>query len=616
MKKYISIILILIGLSGYAQIPNGYYDAAQGLSGYQLKTALKSIISNGHQDHGYDALYTAYQTTDVDNYYEHNGTVLDMYSERPNGADAYEYTHNSNHCGTYHQEGDCFNREHIMPQSVFHRARPMRTDAHFVVPTDGYVNNRRSSYAFGEVSSPSWTSSNGSKLGSNTTSGYNGTVFEPIDEFKGDIARMLFYFATRYENQVAGWNHAMLNGTSDQVYETWFLDILLQWCANDPVSQREIDRNNAVYNYQHNRNPFIDHPEWVNLIWNPTPDTQAPTTPSNLVASNITANSVNLSWNASSDNVGVIGYDIYMNGSLKGTSTSTNYNATGLTPSTSYSCYVVARDAAANVSAHSNTINITTLAGVSYILNEDFNDCNSVGNNFTAYNEASNKDWTCSNQYGYNNTGCMQMNGYQEDVSSKDWLITTNPIHFDQYTNEKLSVYFKYKYGSTPLELLYSSNYNGSGNPANATWHSVPNITINAPSGSTEGTQTITNANISSINGTAYLAFKYYSNGDPTRWTVDNFSISGDNSSNINDPIKTAIKIYPNPGHFGFINIKFNTDIKIFKIQLYTLAGQKLMNFQKIQSGQRIKLKGLSKGIYMLHLSTNKAIVIKKIIVE
>ncbi len=269
MKRIItSFLLFFIAFNLIAQAPAGYYDAANGKTGYQLKTALKEIITNGHTDQGYDGLYTLYQSSDVDNYYENDGTLLDMYSENPSGTDAYEYVQTGDRCtGTYSQEGDCYNREHIMPQSAFGSAAPMKDDGHFVVPADGYVNNRRSNYPFGIVTNPTWTSSNGSKVGPNATPGYSGTVFEPIDEFKGDIARMLFYVATRYEDQIASWNSDMLNGTSDQVFADWFLDILLQWNADDPVSQREIDRNNAVYNYQGNRNPFIDHPEWVNEIW-------------------------------------------------------------------------------------------------------------------------------------------------------------------------------------------------------------------------------------------------------------------------------------------------------------------------------------------------------------
>ena len=251
----------------YAQAPDGYYDDAEGKTGYELKTALKEIITEGHTDQGYDSLYDLYRQSDSDNYYENDGTVLDMYSENPTDDDPYEYVHGDDECGNYDGEGDCYNREHIMPQSAFDRETPMKDDGHFVVPADGYVNNRRSNYPFGIVEDPEWTSLNGSKVGPNSTAGYSETVFEPIDEFKGDIARMLFYVATRYEDEIDEWDNDMLNGTNDQVFADWFLEILLQWHEDDPVSQREIDRNEAVYDYQGNRNPFIDHPEWVNEIW-------------------------------------------------------------------------------------------------------------------------------------------------------------------------------------------------------------------------------------------------------------------------------------------------------------------------------------------------------------
>ncbi|MEO9569560.1 MAG: endonuclease [Polaribacter sp.] len=274
MKKKLLIVITILSISfGYSQIPSEYYNAATG-SGYTLKTQLKTIISNGHVDHGYSALYDAYKKTDNDSFFENDNTVLDMYSENPTGTDSYNYDHNIRNCGNYNSENDCYNREHIFPQGFFESQYPMRSDIHHVVPSDGYVNGRRSNYPFGEVSSASWTSNNGSKVGSNTFDTYSGTVFEPIDEFKGDIARMLLYFATRYENEVtsSSWDpHSAtnnpLNGTNNQVYEDWYLKLLYKWHTNDPVSQREIVRNNESYNFQGNRNPFIDHPEFVSQIW-------------------------------------------------------------------------------------------------------------------------------------------------------------------------------------------------------------------------------------------------------------------------------------------------------------------------------------------------------------
>ncbi len=274
MKIKLLFLSSIISFSvGFSQVPTGYYSAASA-DGYSLKTQLKNIITNGHLDQGYGALYDAYKTSDTDSFYENDNTVLDMYSENPDGTDAYNYQHDSRNCGNYNSENDCYNREHIFPQGFFNSRSPMKADVHHVVPSDGYVNGRRSNYPFGEVSNASWTSQNGSKVGTNIFDNYTGTVFEPIDEFKGDIARMLFYFATRYEDEVSSnsWeshtaNNNPLNGSNNQVYENWYIKLLYKWHTNDPVSQREIVRNNEAFKFQGNRNPFIDHPEYVSQIW-------------------------------------------------------------------------------------------------------------------------------------------------------------------------------------------------------------------------------------------------------------------------------------------------------------------------------------------------------------
>lgn len=273
-RKILSFIILTIGINSNAQIPSGYYNSATG-SGYVLKTQLKSVISSGHVDQGYGDLYDAYVSSDSDFFYENDNTILDMYSENPTGTDTYNYDHDGDRrCGNYNSENDCYNREHIFPQGFFDQQLPMRSDIHHVVPTDGYVNGRRSNYPFGEVSNATWTSNNGSKVGQNTYGSYSGVVFEPIDEFKGDIARMLLYFAVRYEDDVTSntWDshtttNNPLNGSNNQVYETWYIQLLNNWHINDPVSDREILRNNEAYAFQGNRNPFIDHPEYVNTIW-------------------------------------------------------------------------------------------------------------------------------------------------------------------------------------------------------------------------------------------------------------------------------------------------------------------------------------------------------------
>mgnify|MGYP002777071708 CR=1 FL=1 len=264
-------MLVVVTATVMAQPPANYYNTATG-TGYTLKTQLFNIIKN-HNDPGYSALYTTYLTSDRDFFFENDGTVLDIYSERPTATDPYNYsaTNSNDRCGNYDEEGDCYNREHIIPQSVFDSQTPMYSDAHFVVPSDGFVNGARGSLPFGRVANANYTSQNGSKRGPNLNSGYSagytGLVFEPIDEFKGDIARMYFYFATRYQNQISGWDYEMFNGTSNQVFTNHSINVLLTWHIQDPVSPREITRNNAIYNQQNNRNPFIDNPQYALDIW-------------------------------------------------------------------------------------------------------------------------------------------------------------------------------------------------------------------------------------------------------------------------------------------------------------------------------------------------------------
>ena len=264
-----------------ADEPAGYYEQAYGKSGYALKTALHQIIRD-HASLSYDALWDAFRTTDV----REDGYVWDMYSDC-------DFRFGSNQCGNYKQEGDCYNREHSFPKSWFDDARPMYTDLFHLYPTDGYVNGRRGNNPFGEVDEPTYTSQAGCRLGPNATPGYSGTVFEPLDEYKGDFARTYFYMATCYEDRIADWGSCPIcNGTDGQAFDDWVVDLLLQWHEQDPVSDKERERNDAVYVYQENRNPFIDYPELVEKIWgedntpfgpeNPDPDPEPEPLPDSL----------------------------------------------------------------------------------------------------------------------------------------------------------------------------------------------------------------------------------------------------------------------------------------------------------------------------------------------
>lgn len=290
MKKILTLMFLAITMLLVAQekventnatmsIPAGYYNTATG-SGYVLKTQLSNIITNNYNDRGYNGLYTTYLTSDKDFYYENDGTMLDLYTENPTGPEC-EFTYGVGQDDGTLGNAECerYNREHTIPQSYFGNGiQPMYSDAHFVIPSDKYVNAQRGDLPFGKVNGLGTPYSNGSKKGTNLNSGYSagftGQVFEPIDEFKGDIARMLLYFATRYESDLVNFyststslSKVMFDGTSDKSFSTTFLNILLTWNIQDPVSQREIDRNNAIYARQSNRNPYIDDNTYVTRVW-------------------------------------------------------------------------------------------------------------------------------------------------------------------------------------------------------------------------------------------------------------------------------------------------------------------------------------------------------------
>ena len=264
MKKPVFLFIALSLAFFAAAQPANYYNSANGLTGNPLKIALHNIIK-GHASISYGNILNAFWSTDN----KGNGVVWDMYSDRPGSTPPYIYYLGQDNCGNYSSEGDCYNREHSWPQSWFNEQTTPRTDLHHIFPTDGYVNGRRSNYAFGEVRSASWTSQNGSKLGVCKTPGFSGTVFEPIDEYKGDFARAIMYMSVRYYSEDGSWSSSDMTNKSE--IKKWAIDMLLRWNELDPVSEKEKERNEAIYNdFQHNRNPFVDHPEYARMIWDPS----------------------------------------------------------------------------------------------------------------------------------------------------------------------------------------------------------------------------------------------------------------------------------------------------------------------------------------------------------
>lgn len=269
-RNAVPVLLLLLSMATSAahgdNTATAYYKDADGKKGAELKTALCGIVYN-RSEKSYAYLWTAFQTTDV----RSDGKIWDIYSD----ATSYEPTSKGE---TYSKEGDCYNREHSFPKSWFGgEVMPMFTDLHHIYPTDGYINGRRSNYPYGTTSGETYTSAHGfSKLGPCTYPGYTGRVFEPADEYKGDLARTYFYMVTCYEEKLADWYNnfgattevrEVLDGNTYPGLSRWQLQMLMQWAKDDPVSEKEKARNDAIYAIQSNRNPFIDYPGLEEYVW-------------------------------------------------------------------------------------------------------------------------------------------------------------------------------------------------------------------------------------------------------------------------------------------------------------------------------------------------------------
>ena len=247
LQQVVFIVLFLAAAGLSAQVPAGYYDAAQGKTGEQLKTALHNIIK-GHKEFSYSDLWDILSATDEDPK-NHNNVIL-IYTGISRAK--------SDHGGNTGQ----WNREHVWAKSHggFSTNPPAGTDVHHIRPADVGVNGKRGNLDF----------DNGGTLVPGTDSCYSDdNSFEPRDAVKGDVARMIFYMATRYEGDdgepdLEVVDYVNTSGTP----KMGKLSTLLQWNVQDPPDDFERHRNNVIYNdYQHNRNPYIDYPEYIQKIW-------------------------------------------------------------------------------------------------------------------------------------------------------------------------------------------------------------------------------------------------------------------------------------------------------------------------------------------------------------
>ena len=245
-------------ITGVAAIPDGYYDGVSGKKGADnILNALNTCISKDYNEIAYKGLEPHYLKTDF-----YGDTLWDMYS-----TCHFDYEDANK---AQKQVCDGWNKEHVCCQSWL-GSGPMVSDMFNVYPTDARINNLRSNYPYGVVSTFSGFSGDPDKHGlgklGSSVAGV-GTVYEPDDRYKGDFARTFFYMVARYRSNVLNsGNGSQMFSSNPTNLTTYALNFLLQWHRNDPVSEKEIDRNQAVYGEQNNRNPFIDYPDLVEYIW-------------------------------------------------------------------------------------------------------------------------------------------------------------------------------------------------------------------------------------------------------------------------------------------------------------------------------------------------------------
>ena len=242
----------IVALCASASVPAGYYSFINGKSGEALKDAIHKIIRN-HTVLSYNSMWSYFPSTDA---IPGTNRVWDMYSNN-----TYYYAGNGRAVGG-------MNIEHSFPKSWWGGSKvEAYTDLNHLYPSDGKANTAKNNYPLGVVSTADFD--NGvSKIGYPVAGQGGGCkyVFEPADEYKGDFARTYFYMATCYQDYTFKYTY-MVNNSSYLTLNTWAYELLLKWSREDPVSDKEIKRNEAVFKTQNNRNPFIDNPELAEYIW-------------------------------------------------------------------------------------------------------------------------------------------------------------------------------------------------------------------------------------------------------------------------------------------------------------------------------------------------------------
>ena len=615
-KILITISLLILYTIAFSQIPEGYYDGTEGLNGDELKSALNDII-DGHTELSYTGVWNALRDTDEDPNNPDN--VILLYTGWSVSDSGYPI----------------WNREHTWAKSHgdFGNNPPCGTDVHHLRPTDVQVNGDRGNLDFDYSDNPY-----------PTIPGcfYDSDSWEPRDEVKGDVARMIFYMATRYEGE---------NGELDLVVvdevntfpnpEHGKLSALLEWNTMDPPSAFEETRNNRIYdNWQGNRNPFVDHPEFADYIWgNGQPNITA-----NFYADYTVGNPpFSVQFTDSSIGENIISWSWDLNGDGSEDSNLQDpvfiYQSTGF-----YTISLTIEDDIGNTDTEIKIdyIHVSTSSLPEVIYSESFEN---LMPDWSMINLASNLDWELSDDtsnYTHPSTvpegeWYMYANNYGADEPANDWLVSP-AIDLTQFDDPYFHFEAWTKFSDTVagLEVFVSSNF--TGNPTTTDWTLVAS---DLPSQNSDIWQNSGDLDLSDFtdDNEVRIAFQYTSTGtgvnNTTAWAIDNLIVMGYESSSAEEIYSTpnyALSNYPNP----FSGSNFGTQISFslpnysqnVQIEIFNIKGQKVKSFpinqstnsqihQLIWDGTDTKNAKVRSGIYIINLkidnkntSTKKCLVI------
>ncbi|MBU8882282.1 endonuclease [Kaistella sp. DKR-2] len=593
MKLKLSFLVSIFSFLLYAQSAPSYYSGVDFTqTGNGLKSQLATLITTTHtQTISYSAgLASLFKTSDADP--ENPANILLMYGSQSSGT----------HQRSRPYSGQ-WNREHVYAKS---KGTPNLgtsgpgADGHHLRPADNTLNSTRGSLLFDDgAGAAAYKTSRGG--------------WYPGDEWKGDVARILMYMYVRYDARCLPLNITMNPNT----YSADFPDILLKWNIEDPVSDFERQRNNVVFGIQHNRNPFIDNPYLATLIWkgpaaqNTWPDTfsggtssdtEAPSVPVNLAVTGTTSSTISLAWNASTDNIAVTGYDIYVNGVYKSTVSTNSGTVTGLAASTTYSFYVVARDAAGNKSANSTAVDGTTDA--------DQGNGGGTGTGTTCGTE----DFEKIPSTG----GTPPASSYGDRTWSNNGIVwtatntrTDTQIYIDGTSNKAICI----RKGSVKSSVISG----GIGSLSVKTYlpfaDSAGNYTLKingVVKGQIPYSKTAKNQIIENINVEGNVVIELIDESTSNRVSFDNLSWTCYEKLAADDVAVSnrKITVYPNPvkGHEFFISgIDKNETVKV-----YSVNGQLLQTISNVNNNEKVNMTKLPKGVYFITTKTQSA----KIIVD